>query len=46
MTAAVMEYRRTHGHEALERLFDEYAIVPTDPPRPSVVTDPRWPSVV
>ena len=37
VTAAAMEYRRTHGHEALERLFHEYAIVPTDPRRPSVV---------
>ncbi|MFF4021027.1 suppressor of fused domain protein [Streptomyces sp. NPDC001843] len=36
VTAAEMEYRRTHGHETLERLFDEYAIVPTDPRRPSV----------
>ncbi|MEU6777170.1 hypothetical protein [Streptomyces sp. NPDC046759] len=41
VTAADMEYRRTHGHEALERLFDEYAIVPTDPRRPSVVSEPR-----
>lgn len=37
VTAAEMEYRRTQGHEALERLFDENAIVPTDPRRPSVV---------
>lgn len=37
VTAAESGYRRTHGHEALERLFDEYAIVPTDPRRPSVV---------
>ncbi|QTE03099.1 suppressor of fused domain protein [Streptomyces cyanogenus] len=37
VTTAEMEYRRTDGHEALERLFDEYAIVPTDPRRPSVV---------
>ncbi|MDX2592838.1 hypothetical protein PV343_11295 [Streptomyces sp. WI03-4A] len=36
VTAAVMEYCRTHGHEARERLFDEYAIVPTGPRRPSV----------
>ncbi|KUN81097.1 hypothetical protein AQJ66_24285 [Streptomyces bungoensis] len=37
VTAAEMEYRRTHGHKALERLFDQYAIVPTHPRRPSVV---------
>lgn len=36
VTAAEMEYRREHGHEALERLFDEHAIVPTDPKRRSV----------
>ncbi|MFG2951357.1 suppressor of fused domain protein [Streptomyces adustus] len=37
VTAAEMAYRREHGHEALEQLFDEHAIVPTDPRRPSVV---------
>ncbi len=37
MTADEREYRRTHGHEAIERLFDEYATVPTGPRRPSVV---------
>ncbi|MFG2282480.1 suppressor of fused domain protein [Streptomyces asoensis] len=37
VTAAESAYRREHGHEALERLFDEHAIVPTDPRRPSVV---------
>ncbi|MET9451113.1 hypothetical protein [Streptomyces cinerochromogenes] len=37
VTAAEMEYRRTHSHEAFERLFDKYAIVPTDPRRPSVI---------
>jgi aminoglycoside phosphotransferase len=36
VTAAEMAYRREHGHEALEQLFDEHAIVPTDPRRPSV----------
>ncbi|MGW5354238.1 suppressor of fused domain protein [Streptomyces sp. NPDC004031] len=36
VTAAEMAYRREHGHEALERIFDEQAIVPTDPRRPSV----------
>ncbi|MEV7286305.1 suppressor of fused domain protein [Streptomyces sp. NPDC093252] len=36
VTAAEMAHRREHGHEALERLFDEHAIVPTDPRRPSV----------
>ncbi|WP_344363529.1 suppressor of fused domain protein [Streptomyces gobitricini] len=30
VTAAEMAYRREHGHEALEQLFDEHAIVPTD----------------
>ncbi|WP_246041257.1 suppressor of fused domain protein [Streptomyces cadmiisoli] len=37
VTAAEMAYRREHGHEALERLFDEHAMTPTDPRRPSVV---------
>ncbi|MFG2298502.1 suppressor of fused domain protein [Streptomyces sp. NPDC048603] len=36
VTAAEMEYRREHGHEALGQLFDEHAIVPTDPRRPSI----------
>nr|WP_095878512.1 suppressor of fused domain protein [Streptomyces sp. TLI_235] len=36
VTAAEMAYRREQGHEALEQLFDEHAIVPTDPRRPSV----------
>jgi hypothetical protein len=36
VTAAEMAYRREHGHEALEQLFDEHAIVPTHPRRPSV----------
>lgn len=35
VTAAEMAYRREHGHEALEQLFDEHAITPTDPRRPS-----------
>lgn len=37
VTAAEMEFRRLHGHEALEQLFDEAAIIPTDPFRASVV---------
>ncbi|MFC8366933.1 MULTISPECIES: suppressor of fused domain protein [unclassified Streptomyces] len=37
ITAAETAHRRQHGHESLERLFDEHAIVPTDPGRPSVV---------
>lgn len=37
VTAAEIEYRRHHGHEALEQIFDEVGIVPTDPFRTSVV---------
>ncbi|MFE3111477.1 suppressor of fused domain protein [Kitasatospora indigofera] len=37
VTAAEIRYRRQHGHEALERLFDEAWIVPTDLFRASVV---------
>jgi hypothetical protein len=37
VTAAEIAYRREHGHEALERLLDEAAIIPTDPFRASVV---------
>ncbi|WP_246212613.1 suppressor of fused domain protein [Streptomyces abyssomicinicus] len=37
VTRAETEYRRRHGHEALERLFDAAEILPTDPFRPSVV---------
>lgn len=37
VTAAEIEFRRRHGHEALEQLFDEAEIVPTDPFRASVV---------
>nr|WP_241841348.1 hypothetical protein [Streptomyces sp. CB01883] len=29
-----MAYRREHGHEAFEQLFDEHAIGPTDPSVP------------
>ncbi|WP_116248034.1 suppressor of fused domain protein [Nocardiopsis sp. FIRDI 009] len=36
VTAAEIEFRRRHGHEALERLFDEAEIIPTDPFRASV----------
>ncbi|GAA4011321.1 hypothetical protein GCM10022247_37110 [Allokutzneria multivorans] len=36
VTTAEIEYRREHGHEALEQLFDEAAINPTDPFRASV----------
>ncbi|MFD7764761.1 hypothetical protein [Streptomyces microflavus] len=32
-----MEFPRHHGHEALEQLFDEAEIMPTDPFRASVV---------
>ncbi|MFE0674877.1 suppressor of fused domain protein [Streptomyces sp. NPDC058867] len=35
VTTAEIEYRRHHGHEALERLFDETGIIPTDPFRAS-----------
>lgn len=37
VTAAEIAYRRENGHEALEVLFDEAEINPTDPHRPSVV---------
>ncbi|MEW1910156.1 suppressor of fused domain protein [Kitasatospora sp. NPDC085895] len=37
VTAAEIGFRRAHGHEALEELFDEAAILPTDPFRASVV---------
>ncbi|MGX1671352.1 suppressor of fused domain protein [Streptomyces sp. NPDC055400] len=37
VTAAEIEFRRRRGHEALEHLFDEAEIVPTDPFRTSVV---------
>ncbi|MFF3724280.1 suppressor of fused domain protein [Streptomyces erythrochromogenes] len=37
VTSAEIEFRRRHGHEALERLFDEAGMVPTDPYRASVV---------
>ncbi|MFE0513676.1 suppressor of fused domain protein [Streptomyces sp. NPDC058964] len=36
VTATEIEYRRSHGHEALEQLFDEAGIIPTDPFRSSV----------
>ncbi|MFF7900239.1 suppressor of fused domain protein [Streptomyces sp. NPDC088817] len=36
VTTAEIEFRRHHGHEALERLFDEAEIIPTDPFRTSV----------
>ncbi|MDN3029337.1 suppressor of fused domain protein [Streptomyces sp. S.PB5] len=36
VTAAEMAYGREHDLEALEQLFDEHAIVPTDPRRPPV----------
>ncbi|MFJ9448307.1 suppressor of fused domain protein [Kitasatospora sp. NPDC101235] len=36
VTTAEIEFRRNHGHEALEQLFDEAEIVPTDPFRASV----------
>ncbi|MFP8959347.1 suppressor of fused domain protein [Streptomyces nanhaiensis] len=37
VTAAEIEYRRHHGHEALEQILDEVGIVPTAPFRTSVV---------
>ncbi|WP_406091687.1 suppressor of fused domain protein [Streptomyces sp. NBC_01013] len=37
VTAAEIEFRRHRGHEALEQLFDEAEIIPTDPFRASVV---------
>ncbi|MER5355666.1 suppressor of fused domain protein [Kitasatospora sp. NPDC002551] len=37
VTAAEIGFRRRFGHDALERRFDEAAIVPTDPFRASVV---------
>ncbi|MFJ6540232.1 suppressor of fused domain protein [Streptomyces sp. NPDC091385] len=36
VTTAEIEFRRRHGHEALERRFDEAEIIPTDPFRASV----------
>ncbi|MEV6029373.1 hypothetical protein [Streptomyces sp. NPDC052036] len=36
VTAAEIAFRRRYGQEALERLFDEAQIVPTDPFRASV----------
>ncbi|TWF89879.1 suppressor of fused domain protein [Streptomyces capillispiralis] len=36
VTTAEIEFRRRHGHEALEQLFDEAQIIPTDPFRASV----------
>ncbi|WP_431675999.1 suppressor of fused domain protein [Kitasatospora sp. KL5] len=37
VTAAELAYRREHGHEALEQLFEQHEIEPTDPRRASVV---------
>lgn len=37
VTAAEIEFRRREGHEALERLFDDAGIIPTDLLRASVV---------
>ncbi|WP_051814015.1 suppressor of fused domain protein [Kitasatospora sp. MBT63] len=37
VTADEITFRREHGHEALEQLFDEHEIDPVDPKRPSVV---------
>ncbi|MFE7385295.1 hypothetical protein ACFU9F_33580 [Streptomyces zhihengii] len=36
VTAAEIEFRRHHGHEALEQLFDETEIIPTATFRASV----------
>lgn len=37
VTAAEIDFRRHEGHEALEQLFDDVEIIPTDPFRASVV---------
>lgn len=37
VTPEEIVYRREHGTEALEQLFDEHALLPTDPHRESVV---------
>ncbi len=37
VTTAEIEFRRRHGHEALEHRFDAAGIIPTDPFRASVV---------
>lgn len=37
VTSTEIAFRRHHGHEALERLFDAAHIIPTDPFRPSVI---------
>ncbi|MEU4040138.1 suppressor of fused domain protein [Streptomyces collinus] len=36
VTTAEIEFRRRHGHEALEQLFDAAQLIPTDPFRASV----------
>ncbi|MFJ8035988.1 suppressor of fused domain protein [Streptomyces sp. NPDC096032] len=41
ITKAEKDYRREQGLEELESLFDERAINPVDPQRPSVVLAPR-----
>lgn len=35
VTSAEIEFGARHGHEALERLFDEAEIIPTGPVRTS-----------
>lgn len=44
VTTAEIEFRRRHGHEALELLFDEVEIIPTDPFRAPVASfgGHRW----
>ncbi|WP_256726963.1 suppressor of fused domain protein [Streptomyces acidiscabies] len=37
VTPEEIAYRRAHGTEALEQLFDDHALLPTDPHRESVV---------
>jgi hypothetical protein len=37
VTATEIAFRREHGHEALEQLFDDHEIDPNDPKRASVV---------
>ncbi|MFF5261892.1 suppressor of fused domain protein [Actinomadura viridis] len=45
VTSSEIAFRRTYGTEALERLFDEAAIDPTDPHRASVVRPDTTPTV-
>ncbi|MER6434349.1 suppressor of fused domain protein [Streptomyces sp900105245] len=42
VTTAEIEFRRCHGHEALEQLLDEAEIIPTDPFRASAARAPGF----